>query len=463
MLITSRDIITLWVARMVLMGLNNVGDVPFHEVYIHPKILDGYGETMSKSKGNGVDPIDVIDKFGPDALRFGLACLTTETQDVRMPVQFECPHCEQLIDQTKKNRELPRIECSKCKQAVLDAMGQLGRGSPTAAGRGDQRAIRSGAQLLQQAVECRAIRDDQPGGITGRVSCPMTNWPWKTAGFSAGLTTITQQVTAALEQYQYADAARTLYDFCWVEYCSSYIEMVKGRFQDPQQRVIAQRMAAYTLDVILRLLHPVIPFITEEIWQLLGSIAPQRGLVQVQTAARHVIVAAWPQPDTGRLNTAIEEQFAQFHAVLSALREIRSRQNVPSRQTLPFALRCDERTTGLLQPLTTLFAALAEAEALEMGPAVQPPVTNATVHLANLDVYVDLSGVIDVAAEIIRLEKQLERLSGMIAGKEAKLSNTSFIDKAPAAVVLKERESLQQLREQLENVQTSLAVLRKTA
>ncbi len=113
-LITSRDIITLWVARMVLTGLNNMGEVPFREVFIHPKILDGYGETMSKSKGNGVDPLDIIEKFGADALRFGLAHLTTETQDVRMPVQFECPHCQALIEQTKKNRELPRVACTKC-------------------------------------------------------------------------------------------------------------------------------------------------------------------------------------------------------------------------------------------------------------------------------------------------------------------------------------------------------------
>ncbi|HAY82508.1 MAG TPA: valine--tRNA ligase, partial [Planctomycetaceae bacterium] len=113
-LITSRDIITLWVARMVLAGLNNMDEVPFREVFIHPKILDGYGETMSKSKGNGVDPLDVIEKFGADALRFGLAYLTTETQDVKMPVQFECPACDSLMDQTKKNRQLPRVECKKC-------------------------------------------------------------------------------------------------------------------------------------------------------------------------------------------------------------------------------------------------------------------------------------------------------------------------------------------------------------
>jgi len=115
-LVTSRDIITLWVARMVLAGLYNVGEVPFRDVYIHPKILDGYGEGMSKSKGNGVDPVDVMEKFGADALRYGLAYLTTETQDIRMPVSFECPHCGQLIEQTRENRILPRITCPHCKK-----------------------------------------------------------------------------------------------------------------------------------------------------------------------------------------------------------------------------------------------------------------------------------------------------------------------------------------------------------
>ena len=100
-----------------MTGLHNVGEVPFHEVFIHPKILDGYGEGMSKSKGNGVDPIDVIEKFGADALRFGLAYLTTETQDVRMPVEFECPHCEKLIEQTRENRMRPRIKCKHCRKA----------------------------------------------------------------------------------------------------------------------------------------------------------------------------------------------------------------------------------------------------------------------------------------------------------------------------------------------------------
>ncbi len=160
-LVTSRDIISLWVARMVLMGLYNVGDIPFHEVYITPKILDGYGETMSKSKGNGVDPIDVIDKFGADALRYGIAYLTTDTQDVRMPVEFECPHCQHLMAQTKKNRTLPRVECEKCAQAVQHAVGGEGGGQGAAAGRRVERAVRARPPVREQAVECVAVFVDE--------------------------------------------------------------------------------------------------------------------------------------------------------------------------------------------------------------------------------------------------------------------------------------------------------------
>ena len=161
-LVTSRDIITLWVARMVLTGLYNVGDVPFRDVFIHPKILDGFGEGMSKSKGNGVDPLDVIEKFGADALRFGLAYMTTETQDVRMPVEFECPHCQTLIEQTKKNRVQPRVNAriaasrSPPNGPRKPADMALPRGAVIS------ERFELGAQFLQQALECRAVRADEP-------------------------------------------------------------------------------------------------------------------------------------------------------------------------------------------------------------------------------------------------------------------------------------------------------------
>jgi len=461
-LITSRDIITLWVARMVLAGLNNMGEVPFHEVYIHPKILDGYGETMSKSKGNGVDPIDVIDKFGPDALRFGLAQLATENQDVRMPVQFECPHCEQLIDQTKENREMARITCEKCGEPFHTQWArneddlQLKRGAVVSE---RFEGARNFCNKLWNAA--RFVLLNLENYQVGPVE--RSDLEFEDAWMLSRLTTVTKEVTVALEQYRYAEAARVLYDFSWDEFCSSYIEMVKRRFQDPERRVVAQRVAAYALDVIMRLLHPMVPFITEEIWQLLNAIAPQRGLEQPAVATEQLIVARWPAVHEERIDQRIEAQFALFHHVLSALREIRSRQNIAPRQPISFSVACEDQAAAMLLPLRDHFAALARAQLETLGGTVQPPRTHAAVQLANMQVLVDLAGLIDVDAEIERLEKQRQRLQGTMAGKEKKLANDQFVQRAPVEVVARERESLAQLQEQLEGVVSSLEALRGDA
>jgi valyl-tRNA synthetase len=459
-LITSRDIITLWVARMVLMGLNNMGAVPFPEVFIHPKILDGYGETMSKSKGNGIDPLDVIDKFGPDALRFGMAHLTTETQDVRMPVQFECPHCETLIEQTKKNRELPRIKCDKCGQAFStqwarsDEDRALLRG-PVVSERFE--VARNFCNKLWNAARFALInlKGYTPGAVAEDQLTLEDRW------VLSRLATVTQQVTAALESYRYADAARTLYDFAWDEFCSFYVEMVKNRIQDEIQRPVAQRIVAHTLDVLLRLLHPMIPFITEEIWQLLAQAAPQRGLDDPQPPTVSIMTAAWPQPDTARQNAEIEAQFARFQAVLGALREIRSRQNIPPKSTIEFGVRCDTATEQLLQPMAPYFESMANAVATGWGSNVTPPTTHAAVTLPIAEVFVDLTDFIDVAAEIARNEKLVQKLRSQIEGKEKKLTTASFVERAPADVVQREREGLVQLQEQLASVHAALESLKK--
>ena len=285
MLITNRDIITLWVARMVLMGLHNVGKVPFHEVYIHPKILDGYGEGMSKSKGNGVDPIDVMEKFGADALRFGLAYLTTETQDIRLPVEFECPSCQKLIEQTRENRMLPTIKCKHCGQPFSTQWAE--KPEDKALPRGPMvndrfELARNFCNKLWNAS--RFVLLNLEGFDPGRVADDelMVEDSW----ILSRLATVTQQVTDALAEYRYADAARTLYDFAWDEFCSFYVEMVKGRLQEGPQRPVAQRILAHVLDTLLRLLHPIIPFLTEEVWQRLGEIAPERGIDEVRRRPR---------------------------------------------------------------------------------------------------------------------------------------------------------------------------------
>ncbi len=446
-LITSRDIITLWVARMVLAGLYNCGEVPFREVFIHPKILDAYRETMSKSKGNGVDPIDVIEKFGADSLRFGLAYLTTETQDIRMPVAFECPHCNTLVEQTRQNRVLPRIRCPHCKQEFSTQWAErpADQALPRAAVVSERFEIaRNFCNKLWNASRFALLNLE---GYTP-ASVPEAELRIEDRWVLSRLATVTQQVTEALEAYQYAEAARTLYTFAWDEFCSFYVEMVKGRLQEEASRPLAQRVLAHVLDRLLRLLHPMIPFLTEEVWQLLGETAPVRGIDTLCQAEPSIMIAPWPQAELARRDAEIERRFGRFQEVLRAVREIRSRQNVPPRQTIAFAVRCDAETADLLAPLAGYFRSLAGATATAWGPDVHPPLLSANATLPGIEVYVDLAELIDLDAEIARKREELARLEARIAGQRQKLANESFVRRAPAAVVQKERANLEELQAQ---------------
>jgi valyl-tRNA synthetase len=459
-LITSRDIITLWVARMVLTGLHNVGDVPFRHVFIHPKILDKYGETMSKTKGNGVDPLDVIQKFGADSLRFALAYLTTETQDVRMPVEYECPHCHKLVDQTQQNRTAARIKCPQCGEAFSTQWARkpedvaLPRGSVTSE---RFELARNFCNKLWNASRFALMNLEgfSPAKVDAAELAVEDRW------LLSRLATVTQGVTEALANYHFSEAARQLYDFAWDEFCSFYVEMVKTRLADPQARPVAQRVLAHTLDTLLRLLHPMTPFITEEVWQLLRQIAPERGIDRPERAAESIMIAPWPQADRARQDAQIEARFARFQEVLKGLREIRSRQNIPPKTPIEFVVRSDEATAELLRPMEVYFDSMAGAKARGWGPGVEAPATSATYNLPGIEIFVDLAGLIDVEAEIAKNKKELEKLGGMILAKEKKLANEGFASRAPADVVQKERDSLAELRERQAAIEKFLVELRK--
>ncbi len=460
-LITSRDIITLWVARMVLMGLNNVGEVPFKEVFIHPKILDGYGETMSKSKGNGVDPIDVIDKFGPDALRFGLCWLATDTQDVRMPVQFECPHCETAINQTKQNREQPTIACPSCNklfstQWAKSAEDKAHPKAPVTSERFD--VARNFCNKLWNAARFVMIN------LEGFQPTPLDvkTLPLEDRWILSRLSTTTKLVSAAIDSYQYSEAARAAYDFAWDEFCSYYVEMAKPRLQDPQLKASTQQVLAHTLDQLLRLLQPMIPFITEAIWQELARFGKVRTLEGDAEKQQWLMKAAWPSDNAEHQDAQIEQQFSRFVAVLGALREIRSRQNLPPKEEVTFTVACDPTTKKLLEPMEPFFKALARAKCVGLGSGFAVPDMPAQLVVDGLEVTLDLGKFIDVAAEIERNEKLQANLAKQIAGKQGKLANESFVSRAPADVVEKEREALHALQQQLASVQAALTKLRKS-
>ncbi len=458
-LVTSRDIISLWVARMVLTGLYNMGDVPFHEVYITPKILDGYGETMSKSKGNGVDPIDVIEKFGADALRYGIAYLTTDTQDVKMPVEFECPHCQHLMAQTKKNRTLPRVPCEKCGEPFGTQWAEKAedKALPRAGVSNERFELgRRFANKLWNAARYSLMNLDGYTAGEVRDADLMLEDRW----ILSRLATVTREVTDDLEHYRFAEAARNLYAFAWNDFCDYYVEITKARFKEPTQRAVAQRLVAHMLDSLVRLLHPMMPFLTEEVWQLLNAVAPLRGLgAKPQAAVESICIADWPVADAARIDPTIEEQFADFQAVLGAVREIRMAQNIPPRSPIEFRVRCKAATAKLLEPMRPYFAQIAEATCTALGEGATPPERAVSKSLGEIDVHVDVSAFFDVDAERARLTKEIGQLGGLQKSIEAKLANQNFVIRAPAEVVQQQRDKLQETRGQIAAAEAALAKL----
>jgi valyl-tRNA synthetase len=226
---------------------------------------------------------------------------------------------------------------------------------------------------------------------------------------------------------------------------------------------------AHALDTLLRLLHPMIPFLTEEVWQLLAQVAPMRGLSEPggpppRVAAESVCIAEWPAPDKARQDATIEAQFADFQAVLGAVREIRKSQNIPFSETLEFAVRSDTATAGRLEPMQPYFTQMARATGTAWGPQAVAPEVAASVTLTGqsgpLEVHVDVSRFIDVEAEQKRLEKERENLTKFIASIDGKLANAAFVDKAPAAVVEQQREKRAELAGQLASVEAALGKLK---
>jgi len=466
-LVTSRDILTLWVARMVIMGVFDTGSIPFREVYIHPKILDRYGETMSKSKGNGVDPVDVIDSLGADALRFALAGMATETQDVRMPVDFQCPACGHLIEQTVQNRVKPRIDCPKCAKpfrtqwASAAADLALPRGPAVSekfeAGRNFSNKLWNATRFVLMNLEGAAA-----GPLAGMED--IAALPLEDRWLLSRLASVTRDATRAIDDFKFAELARVLYGFAWDEYCSAYLELCKARLANPADRERAQAMLLLGLDTILRLLHPIMPFVTEEIWQHLHAAAGGRRMPWddgTQPLAESLMTARWPSPPAAWIDDTTEARFGTFLGVVSAIREIRARQNMPPKTRLTVAVRAPAETTALLEPMRAAIESMAVADLAALGPTASAPPSAATATAAGCEVFVDLEGLVDVTAEIARLLKENEKTEGFLAAKRGKLANESFVSRAPEAVIAKERAQLAELEDKLAKGRAALDDLQR--
>ena len=276
------------------------------------------------------------------------------------------------------------------------------------------------------------------------------------------MSTVTREVTEAIEHYRFAESSRILYDFAWDEFCSFYVEIAKPRLSDESLRATTQSVIAHGLDTLLRLLHPTMPFVTESIWGFLNEAAPRRGLPEPVEPGEFAMLAAWPKADSTHHDESIERQFSEFQQVVGAIRRIRASQNIPPRETVPVAIRCTESSQSLLEPMRSYFEGLAGAEIVALGPRAGAFETDAPLALTaiDIDVHVDLEQFIDVEAELSRLEKLHGQLIKQITGKQQKLRNENFVARAPEDVVTRERESLADLQRQLKSVDGDIEKLK---
>ena len=516
-LITSRDIITLWVARMVLTGLYNMGDIPFRHVHIHPKILDGFGQTMSKSKGNGVDPVDLIAKYGADAVRFTIASFAGETQDVKLPISYECPHCQTLVPPKQlkldnatvlvpstlkgkfpvpQGQPKPLLVCTekKCKKEsqFSTPLYDADPGQPIAKmvserfeyGRNFCNKFWNAARFAMLNLEGYT-----PGEVTANQLHLEDRW------ILSRLSTVANQMTEYLGRYQFDAATRAIRDFTWNEFCDWYLEMIKPRLRkspessvESPERAIAQRILLAVLDSLVRLLQPFTPYICEELWQRLREIAPDRALPPLQRAGvggqgagnstsqpstfnlqpsttpdssvlsprsseAAAIIAQWPTIPTQWQDSALEKRFERLQETIVAVRNVRAIYNLPPGTPVKLLMRATPEVAGEMQSVAAQFDNLAKAVLEAAGAAVERPTGAASFSLGDADGFIPLEGLIDRDAELQRQLKEAEKLRKHIAGHEGKLNNESFTAKAPPEVVDQVRETLAGLKKQLASVE----------
>ncbi len=415
-LCTAREIITLWVSRMVMMGQYCLGDIPFSDVFIHAMIQDGEGRKMSKSLGNGIDPLDIIDSHGADAMRFTLAAMTTQTQDVRMPVEaMTLPDGRQC--NTSPKFDLGRNFCNKLWNASRFVLMNI-EGAPAWA-QISPRAHLSDAWILSR------------------------------------LNRTISEASQAIAAYRFNELADTLYHFTWDDLCDWYVEIAKARTADGDQTPRA--ILAHCLDTVLRLLHPVMPFITEAIWARLGEMVPVRGPGDA-TVEGLLATACWPRADAAAINPAAEADFDALRALIRAVRDARRQHNVaPS--AAPEAVLIAEGDAGraVVDNIALLRSQARLGEISVQHDAAGPPPNSAAIAAAGVTLYVQ--DIVDTEAERARLTKQAETLAKGIHGIEGKLSSEGFLKKAPPEVVQRERERLAALAADLDAVRNSLDAL----
>ncbi|HLC40276.1 MAG TPA: valine--tRNA ligase [Methylomirabilota bacterium] len=395
-LVTGFDILFFWVARMIMMGLKFMGDVPFRDVYIHALVRDAEGQKMSKSKGNVIDPLSVMDKYGTDAFRFTLAALAAQGRDIRLAEE--------------------RIE-----------------------------GYRNFANKLWNASRFVLTNFADYDASLAKKAAPTLPDRW----IQSRLARTTSTVRRALTTYRFNDAANAVYQFLWHEFCDWYLECSKltlYRSSDPQAKALTQKTLVEVLETTLRLLHPFMPFITEELWQRV----PHKG--------ESIMLAPYPRPKRPQLDPEAERAMDLLMAVVSAIRNIRAEMRIAPGQVVTVMIKPPASLSGRLTEQIGLIAALAKAEVI-CDPETQRPPQSAMALVGDVEVYLPLAGIVDLEAERQRLEKEIRKLTGEIQFVDSKLARREFREKAPSEVVEREEQRARDAKAGLAKLEASLRQL----
>lgn len=413
-LCTAREIITLWVSRMVMMGQYCLGEVPFPEVFIHAMIQDGEGRKMSKSLGNGIDPLDIIDSHGADAMRFTLASMTTQTQDVRLPVEEMTTPDGRHVNSSPKF-DIGRNFCNKLWNASRFALMNI-----------------EGCDAFDESAGADNLSD---------------------AWILSRLARAVADTTAAIAGYRYNELADGLYHFMWDDLCDWYLEIAKSRISagDDAPRAVL----AVCLDHLLRLLHPVCPFITEAIWAKLNAAAPARLAGRADEPL--LVTAAWPAARPEWINDQAEADFALLADLIRQVRNVRKAHDVPPSRKVDAVVEATGPAGALVADNLALLASQAGLGEVALGAAAPADGSAATVTAGGVKLHV--LEIIDRQAELARLTRRAEQLTKGVDGIQQKLTNESFLDKAPADVVQREQDRLAEMQADLAAVQQAIAGL----
>jgi len=399
-MVTGYEIIFFWVARMMMMGLKFLNEVPFDTVLIHGIVRDANGEKMSKMKGNTIDPITLFDRFGTDAVRFSLASMAVGSNDMALQ---------------ESKMESARNFANKIWNASRFVIMNLG--------------LAAEERKTPEWVPSDALAD---------------RW------ILAELNSTVEQVNRALEEYRFHEATQVLYHFFWDDFCDWYIELSKplvaAREETAEVRAARARIA-YVLETSLRLLHPLMPFITEEIWQRL----PHEG--------ESIMIAPFPQASAERESASAREEMQTLIALITKIRNIRSEMNIPARSSLKIFLGATDRTASLIRENADQIKRLARVEEITIADKLSHMDAAARDVIAGIEIAVPLEGLIDVTKERERLNKEMARKETEARALASRLDNLSFVERAPREVVEQARNRHAELVVEMEKLKATLASL----